>query len=700
LQEGDVGGEGELGCSDVVGWEETGRQPELHMKSAVHKHSSGGDSKTAEANDKRRIKRDDFTGGPTASRKMASGSSSSSQLDIAPASKDDGTDDYLHQGFQRAKSDSLTSSGSGHADIQSIQETAEITGKVVLLSRGGCGFLEKVKWAQRRGAIALIVGDNQKGGPLIQMFARGNTDNVSIPSVFTSRTTAHLLSSLMQPGSFIEDILDENGKPLLKVQQSGKSRKNKKQKATATATTTTSAAQMTSKVNSAKVPASVKNGGSKPVTDGGSELSGSSSSPARRGWFSRLFSWGSDGNGVSERSRPPSSGRLDWVLVDEWSDEKDKLIKSSMEKAKKSGAGAGSDYPSPAADSEKSISGEGDGFQIGVQDWRDPDLLESSSNTEKSNIAGSSPKHDSPKSGSSAGQFKGGSITPGSGEYSNDDSLKRSKSGKHSTADSSGSSSAAKFLGKIFGEDDEDNYIPDKVTPAQSTSTPILATGADSDDSNDSDDDGDDDEPDVHEGLWVTITPTSSASPFFDTLLVLVISPLITLTVVYALLVLRAKIRRRRWRAPKSVVERLPVRTYHTVAPTPSQPSTRQPSPTSSSPSTPLLQQGSSSSGAGNGGRRSRPRSRTTTGIPTEHVDELLRAQGNGVSGSGDLLRPQQHGHRTDSREKHNTGHHMSQWKKYMGRQMECVICLEEYVDGVSRVMSLPCGHEFHVECM
>jgi hypothetical protein len=41
-----------------------------------------------------------------------------------------------------------------------------------------------------------------------------------------------------------------------------------------------------------------------------------------------------------------------------------------------------------------------------------------------------------------------------------------------------------------------------------------------------------------------------------------------------------------------------------------------------------------------------------------------------------------------------------SEWKKYMGKQVECVVCLEEYVDGVSRVMSLPCGHEFHVDCM
>ncbi|KAG7291556.1 hypothetical protein NEMBOFW57_001575 [Staphylotrichum longicolle] len=47
-----------------------------------------------------------------------------------------------------------------------------------------------------------------------------------------------------------------------------------------------------------------------------------------------------------------------------------------------------------------------------------------------------------------------------------------------------------------------------------------------------------------------------------------------------------------------------------------------------------------------------------------------------------------------------NTRGTSSQWKKYMGRQVECVVCLEEYVDGVSRVMSLPCGHEFHAECI
>lgn len=35
-----------------------------------------------------------------------------------------------------------------------------------------------------------------------------------------------------------------------------------------------------------------------------------------------------------------------------------------------------------------------------------------------------------------------------------------------------------------------------------------------------------------------------------------------------------------------------------------------------------------------------------------------------------------------------------------MGGAVECVVCLEEYVDGVSQVMKLPCGHEFHATCM
>ncbi|CAK7222255.1 hypothetical protein SCUCBS95973_004781 [Sporothrix curviconia] len=92
----------------------------------------------------------------------------------------------------------LHSETSHHSDIQSLQEGAEIAGKIVLLRRGGCGFLAKVMWAQRRGAVGVIVGDDRKGGPLIQMYATGDTSFVTIPSVFTAHTTAHLLTALVE----------------------------------------------------------------------------------------------------------------------------------------------------------------------------------------------------------------------------------------------------------------------------------------------------------------------------------------------------------------------------------------------------------------------------------------------------------------------------------------------------------------------
>ena len=615
-------GEGELGCSDLAGFEEG--LANLELKTATNslsvKSKAGG-----VATKGKNSKRDGLPTVPAVDRTAA--------LDLQPQQnsrpEDDGTDDYLHQGLSpKAPGREIPPSGTSHADIQSIQETAEITGKIVLLSRGGCGFLEKVKWAQRRGAIALIVGDNQKGGPLIQMFARGDTSNVTIPAIFTSRTTAHLLSSLMQPGSFIEDILDENGNPVLKVQQSDKVRKKGKQPATAIAapapkktTVTGSSTGRVAKKNAEKQSRKALRSKSEPS------------------WLSRLFTWGRHSGAAEERSRPPSSGQLDWVLVEDWSDEKDKIIKNSLEKA--SGRGGESQRGEEQ--------GSGDGFQIGVQDWRDPDLVESSGSSQGSNTGvfaktGGNKDNNGPE---------GGSITPGSGEYSRN---KQAGSAPIETEDDSSSSGG--LMSKIFGDDDGADFSNTRPQP-DPIHTPIVQQTPPADK--------------IHEGLWITITPTGSATPFFDTLLVLVISPLITLCVVYALLLLRARIRRRRWRAPKSVVERLPVRTYHTVASTPSL-SPRLPSPHSSSPTTPLLQ----------GSSRPRPRSRTTTGIPD--ADDLLRVD-SALQVS-----------RSPSREK--TPHASSQWKKYMGRQVECVVCLEEYIDGVSQVMSLPCGHEFHVECM
>lgn len=616
LQAGE--GEGELGCSDVDGWEDG--KSDLMTKAAEQALAA---DRSPGATVRAKPSRREYLGpGAILDRKAISKRRPGAQN--APV--DDGTDDYLHLSKHPYNVPS-TNSVSSHADIQSIQEAAEITGKIVLLSRGGCGFLEKVKWAQRRGAIALIVGDNQKGGPLIQMFARGNVDNVTIPSIFTSRTTAHILSSLIQPGSFIEDILDESGNPLLKVQKSGKARKNKKTEQTAH----TAPREKAHKSNSAKTSAPRERASS----------STNKLNESQRSWISRLFPWLSGKGAESDKNTP---------------------IKDS----KTSIASAGS---SQTAGSENP---QGDGFQIGVHDWRDPDLVGPPAQGSKASFtsgnenlaAGDSPATETagyvnrggktevegPLSG--ANEPHENSIIPGSDDRTSEADAYFRSSGPGKSVDSG---TRGGLISKIFGDSDGEALA--------GSTTPIAPVAED------------DEGPGDHEGLWITITPTSSASPFFDTLLVLVVSPLITLTVVYALLILRAKIRRRRWRAPKSVVERLPVRTYRTVAPSPSL-SPRMPSPTSSSPTTPLLQ----------GSSQPRPRSRTTTGVP--EPAELQRVDNTPPRTT-----------RSPPREK-TAPHISSEWKKYMGRQVECVICLEEYVDSISRVMSLPCGHEFHVECI
>ncbi|KAF5680350.1 ring finger domain-containing protein [Fusarium heterosporum] len=505
-----IHGTGELGCSDTPGWNERAEAIALHkaLRAAVPSVATSKSGSSA------RAKRSRFI---------------------------------------------IPNAGNGHttsSHVSARHDRSEIDGKVALLMRGGCGFLDKVMWAQRRGAVAVIVGDNQKGGPLIQMFAHGpEVDNVTIPSVFTARTTAQLLSALTQPGSFVEDTLDNQGNPVLRVQRGPKSKKHHRQGVKSTITASTH---------------------------------------DRRSF---------DNTDIKERSTKPAPRKRTTAFrfSRQKFTKKNKVVRDSPKKMR------------------SAMLSEGN-----YDDW----------------------KH-------AGGSRKVKPVLPPK------DSLVR-----HSASADDSMPDEEDILVEFLTEDEE-NMMEYSVDRTDENLDDSLEAGDD-----------------AHEGLWVTITPTSNASPFFDTLLVLVISPLVTLTVVYALLILRARIRRRRWRAPKSVVERLPVRTFHTVAPSPT-PSPRSPSPPAPTPTTPLLQESPA---------RSRPRSRGSSGAPD---DETRPAPRDAIPTPSSTTR----NNARSEREK-GSGGFSAEWKKYMGRQVECVVCLEEYVDGVSQVMSLPCGHEFHVECI
>ncbi|CAG8291062.1 unnamed protein product [Penicillium olsonii] len=667
-----AGAEGELGCSDIPGWGEgTNQKKQEKTARGVEQSSATSGSNTRNDLSQNRPR-------------------SVSQVDVTPPSDrddttpplltNDGTDDHLHHplpesgasspGIGQKYGDYVQVKPSAHADIQSLQETAEIQGKVVLLSRGGCGFLEKVKWAQRRGATALIVGDDTRGGNLVTMYARGDTSNVTIPALFTSHTTAHLLSSLMpgHTGGTVKmgDVLGSS-----QVKMAGQVVAEKERVATTTtaptAQTPTASSHFATKEKSAT--ASHSSGGFWRAI--GSALG--------------LCNKSRGSSHLEDSRRPPSSGNIDWINLGSWDGKgsSSSSWKRSTELNRRGRSKADESFDSHRADMSPD-SFEEDEFVIGVQDWRDPDLMPAKSSTPPtpSTVTGkdSSKTASADKdSASSINALQGGSITPGSGEYQ---SIEKSSTGAHDK-DTKGldklsygaqgkdkTSNSGWLLGHFSWGDEKHNAQP------SSAPSPQKLSAADQKAQNNSPFTSSRPSAETeHEGLWVTMTPTSmSTSPFFDTLLVLVVSPLLTLTVVYALLLLRSRIRRRRWRAPKSVIERLPVRTYHTIAisSSSSSNSTRPPSPGSPSPTSPLL------------------------GNEIQPTDaRLTRSRSQTVSGTM-LTSPN-----LPKEEKYSLQAGSTLWRrKYTGRQVECVVCLEEYIDGESRVMSLPCGHEFHVECI
>ena len=675
-----LGAEGELGCSDAPGWGES----ELQFRADSTPQKTYVDS------------HQDSRG------KRGSSPSSTAERAELRHGKDDGTDDHLRAPHLESSASKSLGLGKGgqqepsryggsfpQADIRSLQEGAEIAGKIVLLSRGGCGFLDIVMWSQRRGAGGVIVGDDTPGGPLITMFARGDTSNVTIPSLFTSHTTAHLLATLIPPDKSKRNSgptdprrsseSDDRAGNLIWKDYGTEAKKFNDDRATLNFAAKDSASKISTHSRLAKLESAPQGVKRQNVPGIVQDL----------GWLRWILSK----IGLKKRfrpsdlpadsRRPPSSGRLTWI---------ESKLNDDLPKTQSNKLNQGSEVPKDVTDrrghSTASHRGHVEDFIIGVQDWRDKDLvaqLPSSDDGPQAETTVTDSKTLLSKAAAGTNEkptgIGGGIITPGSGEYENASREPKVKdtfqSEEPASAASISASNSHTWLSQMLSlEDREDSIVEDLSGGGFS---PGFAMQKTTQGSSKKENKSLQDHPEEHEGLWVTLTPsTMSTSPFLDTLLVLVVSPLITLTVVYALLLLRSRIRRRRWRAPKSVVGRLPVRTYHTMSCSSTSSSPRCASPPGSSPTSPLFQAPSPGTST-----CPRPRSRTTPSI------------GRSVPALAEHVATDESPKKTEKQSRPSGGK-----RKYAGKQIECVVCLEEYVDGHSRVMSLPCGHEFHAECM
>lgn len=68
---------------------------------------------------------------------------------------------------------------------------------IVMIQRGECPFVDKVRAMQASGAYAVIIGDNTPTGKLITMYASGNTTDIQIPSVFITQWDYSMLNYLL-----------------------------------------------------------------------------------------------------------------------------------------------------------------------------------------------------------------------------------------------------------------------------------------------------------------------------------------------------------------------------------------------------------------------------------------------------------------------------------------------------------------------
>lgn len=81
---------------------------------------------------------------------------------------------------------------------QPIINAAAIAGKIAVVDRGACGFVDKVKNAQNAGAIGVIVVDNVAGSPPPGL---GGTDpSITIPSVRVSLADGNLIKANLADG--------------------------------------------------------------------------------------------------------------------------------------------------------------------------------------------------------------------------------------------------------------------------------------------------------------------------------------------------------------------------------------------------------------------------------------------------------------------------------------------------------------------
>ena len=93
-----------------------------------------------------------------------------------------------------------------HDACQTIINATDLAGNIVVIRRGTCEFGTKILAAENAGAIAVIMVNNEAGGP-ITMGAGADGGSVTIPSIMISQADGEALIAQLQAGETIDASL-------------------------------------------------------------------------------------------------------------------------------------------------------------------------------------------------------------------------------------------------------------------------------------------------------------------------------------------------------------------------------------------------------------------------------------------------------------------------------------------------------------
>lgn len=89
----------------------------------------------------------------------------------------------------------------------SLTNGSSVRGKIALIDRGNCLFVNKVKNAEDEGAVAVIMVNNVNGNPITM---GGNDPGINIPSIMISRADGNKIKDALKTGSVSVSLYDSS----------------------------------------------------------------------------------------------------------------------------------------------------------------------------------------------------------------------------------------------------------------------------------------------------------------------------------------------------------------------------------------------------------------------------------------------------------------------------------------------------------